>query len=127
MKIETESTSRTAARSFAMGVLLSMVFVYAAHVLGIWEVENYRPDSQTTMTVLLHNKCAVFGKTHTLRPNTGISDLDDSIGGTRLSGSFMNFTDGHIVALIILSILFGGLIFAIRNAIKKNRQLKAAL
>ena len=121
MTLKTESTSRNLARSIAMGVLLSMLFLYTVHVLGTWEVENYRPDSQTTFTVLLHNKCAVFGKTHTLRPNTDISTMGEGIDGTKVSGGFMNFTDGHIIAMIIISILTGGVIFAFRNMIKKNR------
>ena len=127
MKIKTESTSGNLVRSMAMGVLLSMMFFYSVHVFGTWEIENYRPDPETTSTVLLHNKCAIFGKTHTLRPNTDISAMDKSIYGTKLGGSFMNFFDGHIVAMVILSLLFGGLIFAFREVRKKNRQQQPAL
>lgn len=105
----------------AMGVLLSLLFFYSIHVLGTWEIENYRPDSQTTGTVLLHNKCAIFGHTHTLRPNTNISAIGESIDGTKLSGSFMNFIDGHVMAMVILSLLMGGLIFAFRRMRKRNR------
>ena len=122
MKIKTESTSRTIARSIAMGVLLSMLFFYGIHVLGTWEIENYRPDPETTSTVLLHNKCALFGTIHTLRPNTDISTMGASIDGTKLSGSFMNFIDGHVIGMVILSLLLGGLIFAFRNMKKKNSQ-----
>ncbi|MEO6719593.1 MAG: hypothetical protein ABIN67_04465 [Ferruginibacter sp.] len=122
MTTKTESTSRSLARSIAMGVLLSMLFFYGIHVLGKWNVENYRPDSQTTFTVLLHNKCAVLGDTHTLRPNTDISGMGEGIGGTKLSGSFMNFTDGHVVGMVILSLVLGGIIFAIRKSLKKKRQ-----
>ena len=122
MKIKTESTSRSVARSMGMAALLSMIFFYGIHVLGTWEIENYRRDSQTTSTVLLHNKCAVFGNTHTLRPNTDISAMGDRIDGTKLSGSFMNFTDGHVVAMVILSLLMSGLIFVFRRMIHKNRQ-----
>jgi hypothetical protein len=50
--------------------------------------------------------------------------MSDKIDGTKLGGSFMNLTDGHIVGLIILSLLFGGVIFIIRQKIKKNRQQK---
>ena len=122
MTTKTESASRTLARSIAMGVLLSMLFFYGVHVLGTWEVENYRPDEETTSTVLLHNKCAVLGDTHTLRPNTDVSAMGDGIDGTKLGGSFMNFTDGHVVGMAILSLLLGGIIFAIRTRLKKNRQ-----
>ncbi len=104
----------------ALGVLLSMLFTYGAHVFGKWEVENYRPDSQTTGTVLLHNTCAVFGATHTLRPNTDISLMSDGIDGTKLSASFMNFFDGHIAAMVILALVSGLVIFAIRNMVKKK-------
>ena len=112
------------ARSIAMGVLLSMLFFYSIHVLGKWEIENYRPDPETTSTVLLHNKCAIFGDTHTLRPNTDISAMGNGIDGTKLGGSFMNFFDGHIVAMIILAFLLGGLIFAFRRMKKRNLQSK---
>lgn len=122
MKIKTESASRSLARSIAIGVLLSILFFYGIHVFGTWEIENYRPDSQTTSTILLHNKCAVFGNTHTLRPNTDISAIGDGIDGTKLSGSFMNFTDGHVVAMVILSLPVGAAVFAFRNMIKKHRQ-----
>ena len=122
MTTKTESASRNLARSIAMGVLLSMLFFYGVHVLGTWEVENYRPDEETTSTVLLHNKCAVLGDTHTLRPNTDVSAMGDGIDGTKLGGSFMNFTDGHVVGIAILSLLLGGIIFAIRTRLKKNRQ-----
>lgn len=125
MKATTESTSRSLARSIAMGVLLSMLFFYAIHVFGTWESENYRPDPETTSTVLLHNKCAILGKTHTLRPNTDISTMGSGIDGTKLGGSFMNFIDGHIVGMALLSLLLGGLIFKIRSRIKKGRQSKA--
>lgn len=121
MNIRNESTSRTITRSLAMGVLLSMVFVYAVHALGTWEIENYRPDPETTYTVLLHNKCAVFGNTHTLRPNTDVSAMGESIDGTKLAGSFMNFTE-HVGAMVILALVLGGIIFAVRLRIKKNRQ-----
>lgn len=127
MEIKTESASRNLARSLAMGVLLSMLFVYGVHVFGSWEIENYRPDPETTNTVLLHNKCLVFGQTHTLRPNTDVSGMGDGIDGTKLGGSFMNFFDGHIVAMIVLALILGGVIFAIRNKIKKNRLSKSAL
>ena len=106
MKIKTESTTRSLARSIAMGVLLSMLLVYGVHVLGEWKIENYRPDPETTSTVLLHNKCAVFGTTHTLRPNTDVSAMGEGIDGTKLSGSFMNFFDGHFVAMVLISLIW---------------------
>jgi hypothetical protein len=115
MKIKPASTLRNLARALATGVLLSLLFVYSVHLFGTWELENYRPDPETTSTVLLHNKCALFGKTHTLKPNTDISAMDKSIDGTKLGGSFMNFFDGHVIGIVILSVLSGGLIFALRQ------------
>lgn len=103
----------------AAGVIISMLFFYSAHVFGKWSVEVYRPDPETTSTILLKNTCAIFGNTHMLRPNTGVSSLAEGIDGTRLSGSFMNFTDGHIPAMIAVAFLLGILIFIIPNR-KKN-------
>jgi hypothetical protein len=125
MKIKTAFTGQSLARSIAMGVLISMVFFYGIHVLGTWQLENYRPNDQTTYTMLLHNTCAIFGDTHTLRPNTGITVISDGINGTKLSGSFMNFTDGHIIAMAILALLLGAVVLAIRIKISKSGQLKA--
>jgi hypothetical protein len=99
-----------------------MLVTYAIHVLGTWEVKNYRPDSQTTSTVILYNQCAILGTTHTLRPNTGISAISDGIDGTKLGGSFMNFFDGHLVAMVLLALLLGAGIFAIRQQVKRARQ-----
>ena len=121
MKIKTESTTRSLVRSVAMGVLLSMLLVYGVHVLGEWKIENFRPDPETTSTVLLHNKCAVFGTTHTLRPNTDVSSMGKGIDGTKLSGSFMNFFDGHIVAIVILSLASGVMIFILRRMVRKKQ------
>ena len=104
-----------------------MLFFYAVHVYGTWKVKNYRPDPETTSTVLLHNTCAVFGQLHTLRPNTDVSGLGDSVDGTKLGGSFMNFTEGHIAGMVILAIVIGVVVFVIRNAMGKNRQAKAAM
>lgn len=126
MEPKTESTARNLARSIAMGVLLSLLFFYGIHVLGTWQIENYRPDSQTTSTVLLHNKCAVFGVIHTLRPNTDVSAMGEGIDGIKLSAGFMNFTDGHVAAMIIFALLLGGLIFFFRNMLRKNRNPKPA-
>ena len=114
------STSLNYIRSLAIGVLLSMLFSYAVHVFGTWEIENYRPDPETTGTLLLHNKCAVFGNTHTLRPNTEISTMNKDIDGIKLAGSFMNFFDGHIILMLILSITVGSTIFFFRNRTQKK-------
>ena len=124
MTTKSKSTSENIRRSIGMGVLLTMLFFYAIHVLGEWHIENYRPDPETTSTVLLKNTCAVFGTTHVLRPNTDVSAMGDGIDGTKLGGSFMNFFDGHIIAMLILSIVMTGLIFLIRK--KLSRQIKAA-
>ena len=122
MKTISESTSLTIARSIAMSVLLTLLFFYAIHVFGQWQVENYRPDADTTSTVLLHNKCAIFGSTHTLRPNTDVSKMGAGIDGTKLSGSFMNFTDGHVGAMIFVSLLLSIPVFLFRNGMKNKRQ-----
>ena len=127
MGIKNESTSRNITRSIGMGTLMSMLFFYCIHVFGTWQVENYRPDPETTSTVLLHNKCAILGVTHTLRPNTDVSGMGEGIDGTKLGGSFMNFFDGHIVGMIILAVLMIGIVFIIRKRINKNRQEKAVL
>ena len=127
MKSKIESTSRNLGRSIGMAVLLSMLFFYAIHVLGSWQIENYRPDPETTSSVLLHNKCAILGDTHTLRPNTDVSAMSDSIDGTKLAASFMNFFDGHIVAMIILSVVLTGLIFVIRKKIQVKQEPKTVL
>lgn len=127
MKSKTESTSRNLARSMAMGVLLSMLIFYSIHVMGKWDVENYQRDSQTTSTVLLHNTCAIIGASHTLRPNTDVSALGGGIDGTKLSGSFMNFTNGHVPGMVMLAILLGGLVYVIRSRMQKNWQARTAL
>ncbi|HVF82141.1 MAG TPA: hypothetical protein VM884_09415 [Flavisolibacter sp.] len=119
--MKSESASLRLVRSIAAGVILSMLFFYGVHVYGKWETENYRPDSQTTSTLLLHNTCAVFNKLHTLRPNTDVSGLGAGIDGTKLSGSFMNFTDGHVLGMVILAIVIGFVVFAIRHAIRQHR------
>ncbi|MGC4103448.1 hypothetical protein [Ferruginibacter sp.] len=109
------------ARSLAIGVLISMLFFYSIHVFGSWGVQNDRPDPETTASVLLLNKCAIFGKLHTLRPNTEIGDLTEKFSGTKLAGSFMNFFDGHIPAMIGLALMLGGVIFFIRRMLAGNR------
>lgn len=120
MATKTASSSRSLARSMAMGILLSMAITYGAHVFGTWKMENYRPDPETTSSLLLYNKCALFGDTHTLRPATGISSLSDGIDGTKLAGSFMSFSDGHVAAMVILSVVLGGIIFFIRKMLSKK-------
>jgi hypothetical protein len=124
MNTETKSASQRLARSGARGVLLSMLFFYCIHVFGTWEIENYRPDPETTYTVLLHNKCAIFGNVHTLRPNTDVSGMDKGIDGTKLGGSFMIFFEGHIFAMVIFSLLICGVFFALSQYKTKGRQSK---
>ena len=114
-KMKTASKTLKYIRSLAIGVLLSMIFSFSVHVFGTWEIENYQPDPETTGTLLLHNKCAVFGNTHTLRPNTDLSAMTKDIDGIKLAGSFMNFFDGHIILMLILSITLGSMIFYFRN------------
>jgi len=103
-----------------MGVILSMQLFYSIHVFGTWTVEKYFSGPETTSTILLHNKCAIIGSTHTLRPNTTITGLGDGIDGTKLSGSFMNFFDGHIPGMIVLAVISGSLIFFFRTIKKRN-------
>lgn len=111
----TASKGLILSRSIAMGVLVSMVFFYAIHVFGEWRIENYRPDPETTSSVLLHNTCAVAGAHHTLRPGADAGELGEGISGLKLMASFMNFFDGHIVGMISLALLLGGAIFFIRK------------
>lgn len=120
MKVKTESTSLRFARSLALGIILSMILCYSAHVFGTWKVEEYFPCAETTSTILLHNKCAVIGSTHTLRPNTDVSHLSEPVDGTKLAGSFMNFSDGHVTGMIGLALLLGSMIFFIRNMKKRS-------
>ena len=119
-----ESILRSFTRSIGMSVLLTMVVFYAIHVFGSWRVENYRPHPDTTFTVLLHNNCLLFDKTHTLRPNTDISKMDNSSDGTKWAGSFMIFFEGHIGGMVILSLVLAVVIFALRRMILKNRLVK---
>ncbi|MFT3681349.1 MAG: hypothetical protein QM791_13815 [Ferruginibacter sp.] len=121
MKARTTSSARMLVRSIAMGVLLSMAFFYSIHVLGKWEVENYRPDPETTSSILLHNTCAVFGNAHTLRPNTDIPLMEEGINGMKLAASFMNFFDGHIIAMIITALLTGTIIFTLWSKMTKAK------
>ncbi|MEO7046280.1 MAG: hypothetical protein ABI091_13305 [Ferruginibacter sp.] len=123
MKTKPESNAIRFTRSLAMGVIVSMLLFYSAHVFGEWTVEKYFPRPETTGTILLHNKCAVMGSIHTLRPNTDISGLGEGIDGTKLSAGFMDFSDGHIIAMSILALLSGTIIFFIRNAMKKKPDL----
>ncbi len=122
MKIKFESITLRFVRSLAMGVILSMVLFYSAHVFGTWTVEEYFPRPETTSTILLHNKCAVLGSTHTLRPNTDISGLGEGIDGTKLSGSFMNFSNGHIMGMSMLALGLGIVILFIRDSIKRKQK-----
>jgi len=123
MNKKPESTALRFTRSLAMGVILSMLLFYSAHVYGSWTVEEYFPRPETTSAILLHNKCLLLAKTHTLRPNTDISGLGEGINGTKLGGSFMNFFDGHIMGMIILALILGIIIFLIRNMIKIKSKL----
>lgn len=117
-----ESAALRFIRSLAAGVLLSMLFMYGVHIFGTWSAENYRPDPETTSSVLLHNTCAVFGKTHTLSPNTDISGMGPGIDGTKLAASFMNFFDGHIPGMIMIALLAGLIIFLLRNPGMLNKK-----
>lgn len=125
VKTKNESAALKFTRSLAMGVLLSMFFFYGIHVLGEWQTENFRPDPETTSSVLLHNTCAVLHDVHTLRPNTDISAMGDGVSGIKLAGSFMIFFEGHIITMIIFALVTGGLIFAVRGRKKKDQQQSA--
>jgi hypothetical protein len=37
----------------------------------------------------------------------------------------MNFIDGHVPAMAILSLVLGGIIFVVRNRIKRNREARS--
>lgn len=119
-----ESTPLKFARSLAIGVLFSMAFFYCIHLLGKWKVEEYRPDPETTSSLLLINTCAILGDTHTLRPGSPVDNTGNGISGIKLAASFMNFFDGHIVGLIILALVVGVGIFFLRNSGKKNKQVQ---
>ena len=86
MNTKPESPSVKFVRSLALGVILSMLLFYSAHVFGTWTVEEYFPRPETTSTIVLHNTCAILGKTHTLRPNTDVSGLGEAIDGTIRNG-----------------------------------------
>ena len=122
MATKPESTARNLTRSLAMGVLLSMLFTYALHVFGKWDVEFFRPDAQTTSSVILYNKCVFFGATHVLRPNTGITAMSDGVDPTKLEASFMNFTGGHVTAMLLTAVVFGLIIFTVRKSLAKRHQ-----
>ena len=113
------SVSSSLVRSLAMGVLLSLLVTYLLHVFGDRRLQQYRPDPDTTSSLILYNKCAVFGRVHTLRPNYEISSISDGVDRTKLFGSFMNFSDGHIVAMVVLALVLGMGIFALRRMIQK--------
>jgi len=107
-------------RSLSIGVLFSLLFFFFIHVLGKWRVDNYRPDPDTTSTVLLYNHCLIFDKGHILRPNTVVPTMEHGINGTKLAGSFMLFYEGHVSALLLTALLTGAIIFLVWNLIKKK-------
>ena len=108
-------SARNIGCSVGAGVLLSMIFYYAIHVFGKWQVENYRPDPETTASVLLHNQCAIVKNNHTLRPAAGTGPVGEGISGMKLAAAFMIFFDGHIMDMIILAVAMGGLIFLLQR------------
>jgi uncharacterized protein (DUF2062 family) len=107
---------RQLARFIAAGILLSMISFYLLHFCGTWESGNYRPDAETTSSVLVYNKCAVLGDTHILRPATTSSSNNQSIDEVKFAGSFMNFFDGHILIMIVLALVLALLMFVIKKA-----------
>ncbi|MES2772570.1 MAG: hypothetical protein V4722_00205 [Bacteroidota bacterium] len=119
METKTNVTSRSIIRSLAAGALFTMLFFYGIHVFGSWEVGSYRPDPETTSTVVIHNKCALFGSSHKLTPADGASTISDGIDGMKLGASFINFFDGHIAAMIVMSILLGAGIFGLLRMRRK--------
>lgn len=118
MATKTVSTPVVFIRSLALGLLLSILAVYAVHVLGNWKVEAYRPDADTTYSVVLHNHCLLFETEHTLRPNTAIPPMDGGINGTKLGGSFLIFSEGHIPAILLMAFALGGIVFFFRRKAK---------
>ena len=118
MTTKPAAATRTFVRSLATGILLSMLASYLLHVFGEWKLENYRPDPDTTSSLIVYNTCAAFGDQHILRPNN-ISSMSDGVDEMKFTGSFMNFFDGHIPAMILLSLVFGGIIFLIRRSLQR--------
>ena len=115
MTINKVSSTRSLVRMMTTGVLLSMVTMFFLHYFGSWEAHNFRPDPETTSSVVLYNKCAVLGHMHVLRPGGATSAATIIVDELKFSGSFMNFSDGHVVAMILLAVLFSVVLFAIRQ------------
>lgn len=112
------SSSPNIRRSVGMGILLSMCFFYAIHVLGEWKLENYQPDPETTSSRVLYNQCSIIGTEHSLNPGNDTSTNLNGLTGIKFAASFMNFFDGHILQMIIAAILFSAGIFLLSG--KKN-------
>ena len=121
MATKPESTSRNLLRSLSMGVLLSMLLTYGLHVFGKWDIEFFRPDAQTSTSVILYNKCVFFGATHVLRPNTGITAMSDGVDPTKMEAGFITFTEGHITAMLLIAVVLGLIIFAIRKRVAQHQ------
>ena len=94
-----------------------MISFYAIHVFGKWALENYRRNEDTTAELLLHNSCLILEQAHTLRPNNGVPDIGEGIKGEKLAGSCMNFADGHITGMILLSFLLAGILLFVRKTL----------
>ena len=121
MATNNTNTTRLLARFLATGILLSMITVYLLHFFGTWESGNYRPDPETTSSVIVYNKCAVLGDTHILRPTT--SPTEENTNELKFAGSFMNFFDGHILLMIVTGVVFAVILFAINKAIRSSSSL----
>lgn len=115
MPTSTTYAPRQVIRLLATGVLLSIVSFYLLHFFGTWNAGIDRPDAETTSSVLVYNKCAVLGDVHILRPAASSSNKE-ALDDIKAAGSFMNFFDGHIVAMIALGLLLAILMLLIRKA-----------
>ncbi|RYZ26916.1 MAG: hypothetical protein EOO10_14225 [Chitinophagaceae bacterium] len=115
MATKNTMTPRLLLRFFAGGILLGMITVYLLHFLGTWEVGSERPDSETTSTVIVTNQCAVLGDTHILRPTSSLT-TNKSVRELKFAGSFMNFFDGHIVAMVLIASVVATIIVFFKKA-----------
>lgn len=53
-------------------------------------------------------------------PDTDVSTLSSDIDGIKPGGSFLILFEGHLVATVLLALLFGGAVFALRRRLKRT-------
>lgn len=122
MKSKNESKSLRLIRSIALGVLVSMVTFYLIHVYGEWRLENYRPDPETTSSIILHNNCAIFHHDHSIRPGSDTVATANDIDKIKWVASFMLFFEGHVIGMILFALVLGVLVFLLRNRMKAEKE-----